>query len=151
VGSKLRNETVAKGGGLMIGVGPSAHGDCHPEAIRQMKSAGNRLHVNGEAIYATRPREGARWSEGDLVRYTRSKDRPLIYALPSRWPGAQVILTRVRPHPRCRIVLLGSNAELQWKWDSTSATMIDLPENLQQPSNRPCDFAWSLKMEAADA
>jgi len=29
-------------------------------------------------------------------------------------------------------------------------TTIDLPENLQQPSNRPCEFAWSLKMKAAD-
>jgi alpha-L-fucosidase len=115
-----------------------------------MKSAGNWLQVNGEAIYATRPREGVRWSEGDLVRYTCSKDRRFTYAILSTWPGAQVTLTSVRPHPRSRIVLLGSNAELQWKWDSILGTTIDLPENLQQPSNRPCEFAWSLKMEAAD-
>lgn len=142
-------DNVAKGGGLMIGVGPSAHGEFHLEAIRQMKSVGNWLQVNGEAIYATRPREGFRWSEGDPVHYTRSKDRRFTYAILSRWPGAQVTLTSVRPHLRSRIVLLGSKAELQWKWDATSGTTIDLPENLQQPSNRPCDFAWSLKMEAA--
>ena len=50
-------DTVAKGGGLMIGVGPSAHGEFHPEAIRQMKATGDWLKVNGEAIYATRPRD----------------------------------------------------------------------------------------------
>ena len=61
--------STAKGGGFMIGVGPSAHGEFHPEAIRQMKGAGAWLKVNGEAIYATRPREGTLWSEGETVRY----------------------------------------------------------------------------------
>src|SRR5215469_14561822 len=54
-------DTVAKGGGLMIGVGPSPRGEFHPEAIRQMRGAGKWLQVNGEAIYATRPREGTNW------------------------------------------------------------------------------------------
>src|ERR1039457_1199030 len=43
-------DSVAKGGGFMVGVGPSAHGEFHPEAIRQMKGAGAWLKVNGEAI-----------------------------------------------------------------------------------------------------
>jgi hypothetical protein len=30
-------------------------------------------------------------------------------------------------------------------FDSAKGTTISLPENLQQASNRPCDFAWSLK------
>ena len=51
-------DTVAKGGGFEIGVGPSAHGEFHPEAIRQMKGAGAWLKVNGEAIYATRSAPG---------------------------------------------------------------------------------------------
>ncbi len=72
-------DTVAKGGGLQIGVGPSPLGEFHPEAVRQMKGAGAWLKVNGEAIYATRPREGDNWSEGDAIRYTRSKDhRPCL-------------------------------------------------------------------------
>jgi hypothetical protein len=41
--------------------------------------------------------------------------------------------------------MLGSNADLDWTFDSAKGTTISLPENLQQPGNRPCDFAWSLK------
>ena len=75
----------------MIGVGPSAHGEFHPEAIRQMKGAGSWLKVNGEAIYATRAREGALWSEGETVRYTRSKDSRFVYAILTEWPGRQIV------------------------------------------------------------
>jgi alpha-L-fucosidase len=140
-------DSTAKGGGFMIGVGPSAHGEFDPEAIRQMKGAGAWLRVNGEAIYATRAREGTLWSEGATVRYTRTKDRRHVYAILTKWPGTQVTLKTVHPRIGSRVMLLGSNEELRWKFDSASGTTITLPENLQQPSNRPCEHAWTLKIE----
>jgi alpha-L-fucosidase len=143
-------DTVAKGGGLMIGVGPSAHGEFHPEAIRQMKAAGSWLRVNGEAIYATRPREGSGWAEGETVRYTRSKDRRFVYAILTKWPGAQVNLRSVRPMKDSGITLLGSKAKLEWKSDSDQGLTISFPEELQQVTNRPCDWAWSLKIETGE-
>jgi alpha-L-fucosidase len=142
-------DTVAKGGGLMIGVGPSAYGEFHPEAIAQMKGAGAWLKVNGEAIYSTRAREGALWSEGDSIRYTRTKDRRFVYAIFTQWPGAQLTLASVRPKVGSRVTLLGSDAKLPWSFDAAKGTSITLPENLQQAGNRPCDYAWSLKIEAA--
>jgi alpha-L-fucosidase len=144
-------DTVAKGGGLMIGVGPSAHGEFHPEAIRQMKATGAWLKVNGEAIYATRPRDGARWSESDAVLYTRSKDRRIAYAILTRWPGTRLRLRSVRPQPNSEIALLGSKQALPWSFDAERGTTISFPEALQQPANRPCDHAWCLKIEALDA
>ncbi|WP_348269483.1 alpha-L-fucosidase [Edaphobacter paludis] len=144
-------DTVAKGGGLQIGVGPSAHGEFHPEAIRQMKGAGKWLKVNGEAIYATRPRQGTLWSEGKTVRYTRSKDRRSVYAILTEWPGEQIVLKSVRPRDGSKVTLLGSNAELPWKLDPVRGTIINLPENLQQATNRPCDYAWTLKFETVEA
>jgi alpha-L-fucosidase len=143
-------DSTAKGGGFMIGVGPSAHGEFHPEAIRQMKGAGAWLKVNGEAIYATRAREGALWSEGETVRYTRSKDRRFVYAIVTEWPGAQATLKTVRPKDGSRVTILGANAELHWKFDSASGTTITFPEVLQQPANRPCDHAWTLKIEPVE-
>ena len=119
-------DSVAKGGGFMVGVGPSAHGEFHPEAIRQMKGAGAWLKVNGEAIYATRAREGTLWSEGDDVRYTRTKDRRFVYAILTEWPGAQVTLKTVRPREGSRVTLLGAKTELQWKFDSAAGTTIIL-------------------------
>ncbi len=140
-------DAVAKGGGLQIGVGPSANGEFHPEAIRQMKGAGSWLKINGEAIYATRPREGALWSEGETVRYTRSKDSRFVYAILTEWPGTRVALKTVRPKAGSKVSLLGSNAKLPWRLDPVGGTTVMLPENLQQAGNRPCDYAWTLKFE----
>jgi alpha-L-fucosidase len=142
-------DTVAKGGGLMVGVGPSAHGEFHPEAIRQMKGAGAWLKVNGEAIYATRPREGALWSEGDGIRYTRSKDHRFVYAILTQWPGAELVLKSAAPRAGSRIALLGSDAKLSWKFDAARGTVITFPENLQQADNRPSQYAWCLKIKTA--
>jgi len=144
-------DTVAKGGGLMVGVGPSAQGEFHPEAVRQMKDAGKWLKVNGEAIYATRPREGNGWAEGDTVRYTRSKDRRFVYALLTNWPGTQVTLNSVHPKPGSKVTLLGSDVPLQWRFDADRGTTVTFPANLQEPQSRPCQYAWSLKMEVARA
>ena len=142
-------DTVAKGGGLMVGVGPSAHGEFHPEAVRQLKQTGNWLEVNGEAIYATRPREGENFAEGDHVRFTRSKDRRWVYVIVTDWPGREITLTSLRPKDDSKVVMLGSEAQLQWSIDATRGTVIRLPENLQSPANRPCEHAWSLKVQVA--
>jgi alpha-L-fucosidase len=144
-------DTVAKGGGLQIGVGPSDHGMFHPEAIRQMKGAGRWLKVNGEAIYATRPRDGALWSEGEKVRYTRSKDRRFVYAILTEWPGTRIVLQTIEPKAGTDVILLGSCAKLTWRFDSEHGTTVTLPENLQLSINRPCEHAWSLRLEPAAA
>jgi len=143
-------DTVAKGGGLMIGVGPSARGEFHPEGVGQMKGAGAWLKVNGEAIYATRPRDGSLWNEGDTVRYTRSKDRRFVYSILTKWPGQQVNLRTVRPKPGTQVMLLGSDTPLSWRFDSERGTTIVFPENLQQALNRPCEHAWCLKILAVE-
>lgn len=143
-------DSAAKGGGLMIGVGPSALGEFHPEAIRQMRGAGAWLQVNGEAIYATRAREGARWSEGDVVRFTQSKDRRFVYAILTTWPGVQATLKSVRPKTSSKVILLGSDTVLPWKFDPAQGTTLKFPENMLQSGHRPCEYAWCLKIEATE-
>lgn len=142
-------DTVAKGGGLMVGVGPSAYGEFHPEAIRQMKETGKWLKVNGEAIYATRPRSGANYAEGDHVRFTRTKDNCWIYVILTEWPGRELIVNSLRAKDGSKITLLGSPASLEWSFDSSKGTVIRLPENLQGNSNRPSEHAWTLKVKVS--
>ena len=64
-----------------------------------MRATGAWLKINGEAIYATRPRDES-WSEGESIRYTRTKDRKTVYAISLQWPGKELLLTTVRPHSR---------------------------------------------------
>lgn len=143
-------DTVAKGGGLMIGVGPNSQGEFHPEAVRQMKGAGAWLKVNGEAIFATRPRQSDHWAESDAVRFTRSKDRRFVYAILTKWPGARLTLNSVRARPGSSVTLLGANVPMSWEFDSSRGTTITFPENLWQVGSRPCKYAWSLRIEAAE-
>ncbi len=71
-----------------------------------------------------------------------------VYAILTEWPGTQVVLKTVRPVTSSSIRLLGSDATLPWSFSADRGTTIQLPENLQQQSNRPCEYAWTLKIEA---
>jgi hypothetical protein len=115
----------------------SPHGEFHPEAIIQMKGAGKWLSVNGEAIYATRPREGILYSEGEHVRFTRSKDKPWIYVLLTEWPGSELTLTPVRPKLGSTIQMLGLKTPLTWDLDSAKGVTVTLPESVQHASPDP--------------
>ena len=143
-------DAVAKGGGFMVGVGPDASGEFHPEAVKQMRATGKWLQVNGEAIYATRPREGTLWSEGEDVRYTRSKDGRSVYANSLRWPGAELRLRTVRPRKNSEIRLLGYSKALSWKQDDAQGLSISIPEALQDATNRPCQYAWCFKIQPSE-
>ena len=143
-------DSVAKGGGFMVGVGPSANGQIHPEAARQMRAAGAWLKVNGEAIYATRPRDES-WSEGESIRYTRTKDRQTAYAISLQWPGKELLLTTLKPRPGSEIRLLGYPKSLQWTLDPARGLSIAIPADLQDPAHRPCEFAWCFKIASDHA
>ena len=71
-------DVVAKGGNLLLNVGPDAEGRLPQEAVVRMQEMGAWLDMNGQAIYATRPLYP--YSKGD-VRYTQSKDGKHRYAI----------------------------------------------------------------------
>jgi hypothetical protein len=47
------------------------------------------------------------------------------------------------------VTLLGSPAPIPWAFDAARGTTFTIPESLQQASNRPCDHAWTLRIEPA--
>ncbi|MFH1569716.1 MAG: alpha-L-fucosidase [Gemmatimonadota bacterium] len=48
-------ETVAKGGNLLLGIGPTPAGTLPDEALERLRGIGAWMAVNGEAIHGTRP------------------------------------------------------------------------------------------------
>jgi alpha-L-fucosidase len=141
-------DAVAKGGAFMVGVGPDGDGRFHPTAIENLKEAGAWLRVNGEAIYATRPREGDLWHEGDDIRYTRSKDGRFVYAVALNWPGPRLMLERVRPADGSAVTMLGSTQPLSWT-RAGDGMSIELPKAFEDPSQRPCATAWVFRIPMA--
>ena len=71
-------DIVAKGGNLLLNVGPDADGNLPSQALQRLEALGKWLEKNGYAIYATRPLFP--YSEGN-VRYTQSKDGRHQYAI----------------------------------------------------------------------
>ena len=141
-------DIVAKGGNFMLGIGPDAMGRFDPKVVQAIKETGAWLKVNGEAIYATRPREGDLWKEGDSIRFTCTKDKKTIYAISRGWPGKVLIINTVEPKKGSEIFLLGWAKPLKWEYDSERGLKIFLPDGLQEESKRPCKMAWSFRISA---
>lgn len=64
-------DVVAKGGNLLLNVGPTAEGEIPEPCLQRMEEIGAWLKENGYAIYGTRPLKP--YVQG-RVRYTQSKD-----------------------------------------------------------------------------
>jgi alpha-L-fucosidase len=68
---------VAKGGNLLLGIGPNGKGEFEPAVYENLGQLGRWLQVNGEAIYDTRPVEP--FLDGK-VAYT-AKGMNAVYAI----------------------------------------------------------------------
>lgn len=71
-------EIVAKGGCLLLGVGPTPEGIIEEEVVNRLQKVGDWLKVNGKAIYNTRITPT--YNSGN-VWFTADKDQKTIYAL----------------------------------------------------------------------
>jgi alpha-L-fucosidase len=81
-GSKLINmlvETRAKGGNLLINMGPKPNGKIPLEQEERFRELGLWMFVNDEAIHDIRPCENVGSKDG--AYYTQSKDGKYIYAI----------------------------------------------------------------------
>jgi alpha-L-fucosidase len=141
-------DSAAKGGNFMVGIGPDGNGTFHPTAIEQLKLVGEWLKVNGRGIYATRARDGDKWKEGENIRYTRTKDRRVIYAHALEWPGEQLVLETVTPKAQSKIFLLGHDQPLSWKIDEQKRLVIETPAAAQQSIPEKLRLAYSFAIDS---
>ena len=96
-------DVVAKGGNLLLNVGPDADGNLPREALQRMEAIGKWLEKNGYAIYGTRPLYP--YCEGN-VRYTQSKDGKHQYAITEAYDKhLRDRLATFRHHTKCKAAL----------------------------------------------
>jgi alpha-L-fucosidase len=121
---------VAKGGNLLLGVGPNGKGDFEPKVYENLELLGKWLQINGEAIYETYPVEP--FLEGK-VAYT-SKGANAVYAIymPAKdeqeLPAEIKITTKLTG--KLKISLLDSNQKLSSK-PVDGGIVVTIPKKLR--------------------
>jgi alpha-L-fucosidase len=105
-------ETRAKGGNLLMNVGPKPDGELPIEQEERLREVALWMFVNGDAIYGVRP-----WvvtNEHDIW-FTRKKGEDTLYAIVKqnlRWPRGEwrdVVLHSVLTSPQTEVGILGQN------------------------------------------
>lgn len=116
---RLLIETRAKGGNLLLNVGPKPDGELPIEQEERLREVALWMFINGEAIHATRP-----WivpsenAAGDEFWFTKAKNADTVYVMVrprERWAyGAwkEFTLRSVAATPQTQISVLGQNDEV---------------------------------------
>jgi alpha-L-fucosidase len=107
-------EIVAKGGSLLLGVGPKADGTLPDDVITKLEEIGKWTSKNGTAIYGTRItknyHDGQNW-------FTQSKDGQTIYgiSLLGNTPVKEISWQGSMPKKGSLITILSTNQKVKWK------------------------------------
>ncbi|KAK4008240.1 hypothetical protein OUZ56_013389 [Daphnia magna] len=136
--------TVSCGGNLLMNIGPTADGVIRPIFEERLRDVGSWLHVNGEAIFRTRPWALQNDTLTSNVWYTSKKTLfwTYVYGITLRWPennilmlGASLPLT-----DRSIVTLLGYEEPLKWSIFK-GVVSIQFPE-IDQVSSQ---CGWTIK------
>jgi alpha-L-fucosidase len=120
-------DIVARGGNLLLNVGPSADGQIPMAQVVRLTALGWWLRVNGQAIFGTRPMGTATTADGRAVGYTLSADTS--YALVKGAPSTEVSFPFVQPGSGAEVRMLGNDRVLPHSW-ADGQLRIALPDHL---------------------
>jgi alpha-L-fucosidase len=126
------SDISSKGGNFLLNVGPTAEGEIPPESVERLKSVGQWMKVNGEAIYATEASPFARRLPWGRVTRKTADDKTTLYLHVWDWPqDGKLLLPTLRETPISGHTLAGGQ-EVR-----TSATedglVVDLPGKPTDP------------------
>jgi alpha-L-fucosidase len=125
-------DIVARGGNLLLNVGPTATGEIPAAQSRRLLALGWWLEVHGEAIYDTRPwsTAAATSPDGTEVRFTCRPDTATVYALVlDPRPTRTVVVPSIDPATVHTVRRLGYQADLPWASDPVGGgIVVTLPE-----------------------
>jgi alpha-L-fucosidase len=137
-------EIVAKGGSLLLGVGPRPDGMLQPEAIQRLQEIGSWMKINGDAIYGTRTT--AHYQDGKTF-FTRSKSGKLMYAI-SCFAETDSIPASIEwknnfPAPGTKMILLQTKTAVKWIREN-DLIKVFLPTGITNKKTNTAALAFSF-------
>jgi alpha-L-fucosidase len=138
-------EITAKGGSLLLGVGPDAQGKLSALQIQRLKEIGDWLRINGEAIYNTRTHDHY---QNDKTFFTRSKDGRKTYALVLMKDGEKrpdvIEWKREVAKNISKIRLISTGKAVKWKVEGDKIKVF-VPVDLNSSKQQHAALAFSLE------
>ena len=142
----MLTEIVAKGGSLLLGVGPDPQGLFSDTQISRLREIGEWLKVNGSAIYGTRTT--THYRDGNIF-FTKGKDGKLyaIVLLEENAPIPTEVSWKYNlPSRGSSVALLYNGKKVRWKRDGDQVR-VTLPADVQKLGNYPA-LAFSFVPES---
>lgn len=133
-------DKVARGGNLLLNIGPNADGTIPVIMQQRLRDIGDWLRVNGDAIYGSRKWEKAPKVGKDTKVFFTAKGKDL-YLITTKWQDSPITVEGVQA---ANVKLLGYNGIV--KTIAKGGKMIITPPTLS-PSTNPCQHAWVYKIE----
>ncbi len=139
-------EVVAKGGNLLLGVGPKADGTIPENVEQRLLEIGAWMDTNKEAIYETRSLD---YYQEESVFFTENLKKKKIYALvvsnESFLKTKTVSWSVHLPKKGTTMIYLPTGEKVKWKI-SDEQVFVQLPESIiRSKSGNP---VWSFAFEA---
>ena len=136
----LLAEVVAKGGCMVLGVGPSPEGLIPDDEAARLHEVGDWLRRNGEAIYSTRTTPN--YHQGNLW-FTANKNHRTLYAIYALEDGGQLppTITWKGNVPKGDVTLIDGNVRLHTTVEGDRVT-VALPKGL---ANAPVALKFSIE------
>lgn len=132
--------TVARGGNLLLNVGPAADGTIPVIMQQRLMDIGNWLIINGDAIYETTSWNKAPQVTKETELFFTLKQQS-VFAIATKYKKEWVIKNISKPK---NISMLGYKGKIQYSFKDNSVT-IKMPQ--LTPDIIPCNYAWTFRID----
>jgi alpha-L-fucosidase len=131
---------VARGGNLLLNIGPTADGRIPVIQQQRLSDMGKWLKINGEAIYGSRKWDSAPVVTSATTHYFTKKGNDL-YLILTKWPDKPIVIENAGKADN--VSMLGFSGKVDYSFKGNKLTII--PPAIT-PANIPCQYAWVFKL-----